>query len=159
MPERSQVFCFSTLIVLVVSLEQGPSQLVSEPSPQSLGEPVTSRADAAAGPSDFEAHDEQHAGDLGYEDTSAQYSEPSADTTEAGQPGQRELIQPEPLEREPEDEEPGAVIHLPDLQTTQRFVDALKTASLEDSGMQPEDIDSLRDPGPVLDLEDPSPLL
>ena len=51
------------------------------------------------------------------------------------------------------------VIPLPKLQATQSFVDALKVASLENSGMQQDDIDSIRDPGPVLDLEDPSPLL
>ena len=77
-------------------------------------------------------------------------------TTEAGQ---RELIQPDPLVQEGDDEVSSSIIHLPDLQTTQQFVDALGLASLETSGMQEEDIDGLRDPGPVLDLKDPSPLL
>ncbi|KAH8979255.1 hypothetical protein EDB92DRAFT_1778286, partial [Lactarius akahatsu] len=49
-------------------------------------------------------------------------------------------------------------IHLPDLQTTQRFIQLLGAATLENSAMLPEDIESLRDPGPV-DLEESSPLL
>ena len=78
---------------------------------------------------------------------------------ETGQTGQRVDIQPDPLEQEPTDDDTGAVIHLPSLQTTQGFLDALGTASLEKSGMEPDDIEALRDPSPVFDLKDPSPLL
>ena len=63
------------------------------------------------------------------------------------------------MEQEPTDDDPGSAIRLPSLQTTQGFINALKVASLETSGLLAEDIESLRDPGPVLDLEDPSPLL
>ena len=130
-----------------------------ETSQPSAGEPSTSRANAD--PLNSGAPDEPHLGDADYEDTSACHPEPSPDTTNAGRPGQRGFIQPDPLEaeQEPDGEEPGVVIHLLDLQTTQCFVDTLRMASLENSGMQPEDIDNLRDPGPVLDLEDPSSLL
>ena len=41
----------------------------------------------------------------------------------------------------------------------QGFLDALGTASLEKLGMEPDDIESLHDPGPVFNLKDPSPLL
>ena len=77
-------------------------------------------------------------------------------TTEAGQ---RKLIQPDPLIQEGDEELPSSLIHLPDLRKTQQFVDALGLASLEALGMQEEDIDSLHDLGPILDLKDPSPLL
>jgi hypothetical protein len=79
--------------------------------------------------------------------------------TVAGQGLQREHIQPEDLRQEPTNNDPGEVIHLPSLQTTQGFIDALRTASLENSGLHPDNIDNLQDPGPVLDLGDPSPLL
>ncbi|KAH8978595.1 hypothetical protein EDB86DRAFT_2757020, partial [Lactarius hatsudake] len=48
---------------------------------------------------------------------------------------------------------------LPDLQTTQHFIDALRTAVLEDTGMELDDIEQLRSPEPEHVLEDPSPLL
>ncbi|KAH8980909.1 hypothetical protein EDB83DRAFT_2189619, partial [Lactarius deliciosus] len=48
---------------------------------------------------------------------------------------------------------------LPDLQTTQQFVDMLRVAVLEDSGMCPQDINNLRNPGQEPELADPSPLL
>jgi hypothetical protein len=80
-------------------------------------------------------------------------------TADARRPEQGDSIQPVPLVQEPEDDDPGETIQLPKLETTQCFLDALGKASLETSGMQPEDIESLRNPGPVLDLEDPSPLL
>ncbi|KAI9439605.1 hypothetical protein H4582DRAFT_1780599, partial [Lactarius indigo] len=48
---------------------------------------------------------------------------------------------------------------LPDLQMTQEFIDMLCIAVLEDSGMCPQEIDSLRNPGREPDLADPSPLL
>ena len=51
------------------------------------------------------------------------------------------------------------VIPLLNLQATQGFINTLKVASLENSGMQQDDIDSIHDPSPVLDLEDLSPLL
>ncbi len=72
----------------------------------------------------------------------------------------QEDIQPDPIEAHGFDvgSDPTP-IHLPNLQTTQSFIDALRTAALEDSGMEPEDIEQLRSPEPECDLEDPSPLL
>ena len=48
---------------------------------------------------------------------------------------------------------------LPDLRRTQGYINALRVADLGDSGMEHEDIDNLRRPEPVDDLDDPSPLL
>lgn len=86
-------------------------------------------------------------------------TEPLAPESSTVDDGQREPIQPDPLVQEPTDDGPGEVIHLPKLETTQRFLDALRNSSIEDSGMLPDDIESLRNPSPVLDLADPSPLL
>jgi hypothetical protein len=71
----------------------------------------------------------------------------------------REQIKPEPLERAEDGEDIATTIHLPDLQTTQQFVDLLRIAVLEDSGMSIEDIENLRNPGQEPALVDPSPLL
>ena len=110
-----------------------------------------------AGNSDnLNTREEQHFGDI---DLSAPSPEPPACTTETRQSGQRVTLEPDPLEQEPTDEDPGVTVRLPNLQTTQEFINALKIASLETSGMQPEDIESLRDPSPVTDLKDPPPLL
>jgi hypothetical protein len=48
---------------------------------------------------------------------------------------------------------------LPNLQTTQGYINTLRAAVLEGSGMEQEDIDNLRRPEPVESLDDPSPLL
>ena len=90
---------------------------------------------------DLNTRKEQHFGDI---DLSAPSSEPPACTTETRQSRQRVTLEPDPLEQEPTDEDPGATIQLPNLQTTQEFINASKIASLETSGMQPEDIESLR---------------
>ena len=124
-----------------------------DPGPSNLDPGLS---DLNAGPSDLGTHKEQH---LGGDNLRVPSPEPPPGTTEAGQSGQHNSIEPDPLEQEPTEDDPGATIWLPNLQTTQRFVDALRMASLENSGMQLEDIDSLWDPGLVLDLEDPSPLL
>jgi hypothetical protein len=50
-------------------------------------------------------------------------------------------------------------IHLPELQTTQDFIETLRVAVMEDTGMSEEDILDLRNPGPVDNFVDPSPLL
>jgi hypothetical protein len=50
-------------------------------------------------------------------------------------------------------------IRLPKLQTTQKFIDLLRTASLDDSGMDSEALETLRNPQPMIDLLDPSPIL
>ena len=42
---------------------------------------------------------------------------------------------------------------------TQAFIDTLRAAVLEGSGMKQEDIDNLRRPEPVESLDDLSPLL
>ncbi len=77
-----------------------------------------------------------------------------------GAPGNtapQERIQPDPLDRSEDGD--GTPIHLPDLQTTQQFIDMLRVAVLEDSGMCPEDIENIRNPGHQPELADPSPLL
>jgi hypothetical protein len=86
-------------------------------------------------------------------------TEPLAPEPSTVDDGQREPIQPDPLVQEPTDDGPGEVIHLPKLETTQRFLDALLDSSIEGSGMLPNDIANLRNPSPVLDMADPSPLL
>ena len=50
-------------------------------------------------------------------------------------------------------------IELPKLQTTQQFIDLLREAVLEGSGMHDDDIKGLREPGPEHELLDPSPLV
>ena len=128
----------------IASGEPGPSNL--DPGPSDLD----------AGPSDLSACEEQH---LGGDDFQVPSPEPPPSANEAGRSGQHNSIEPDPLEQEPTDDDPGAAIRLPNLQVTQGFIDELGVASLENSAMQSEDIESIRDPGPVLDLEDPSPLL
>ncbi len=72
----------------------------------------------------------------------------------------QEDIQPDPIEAHGFDIGSDPMpIHLPDLQTMQSFIDALRTAALEDSGMELEDIEQLRSLEPECDLEDLSPLL
>ena len=50
-------------------------------------------------------------------------------------------------------------IDLPQLQTAQQYIDLLRSASLDSSAMQAEDIEDLRNPGQDYTLMDPSPLL
>jgi hypothetical protein len=57
-------------------------------------------------------------------------------------------IQLDGLRQEPTDNDPGEIIHLPSLQTTQGFIDMLRMASLRTQAIQPDNINSLRDPGP-----------
>ena len=99
---------------------------------------------------------EQHTGD---DDLCGSFPDSSVRDTEIRQSGPHVSFEPDPLKQDPTDEDPSTTIHLPNLQTTQDFVDALRSASLEKSGMQLEDIDCLRDPGPVLDIKDLLPLL
>ncbi|KAF8268599.1 hypothetical protein EI94DRAFT_1800233 [Lactarius quietus] len=80
-------------------------------------------------------------------------------TSGAGQPEEFKSIQPDPLVQEPDNEDPGGTIHLPKLEMTQCFIDTLKGMSLEDSGMQHDNIEIIQNPGPVLDLADLLPLL
>ncbi|KAF8264363.1 hypothetical protein EI94DRAFT_1593606, partial [Lactarius quietus] len=75
----------------------------------------------------------------------------------AGNADTPEDITPEPLEVDGEDA--VAFIHLPKLRTTQEFIDMLRVASLDDTGMNTEDLYTLRNPEPTLELVDPSPLL
>ena len=72
------------------------------------------------------------------------------------QTGQCEHIELDPLEQEPTKDNPSAIIWLPNLQTTQGLIEALRLASLKKWGMQLEDIESLRDPGLVLDVMNPT---
>ena len=59
----------------------------------------------------------------------------------------------------PEPRDTISTIDLPQLQTAQQYIDLLRSAELVKSGMQPEEIDELRNPGQDHMLEDPSPLL
>lgn len=69
-------------------------------------------------------------------------------------------IQPKPLEGRVTEDGVESVIHLPNLKTTQSFVDLLRVAVLEGSGMLDENIQSLREPtGPEPDLVNHSQLL
>ena len=52
-----------------------------------------------------------------------------------------------------------ASIELPKLQTTQQFIDLMREAVLESSGMHDDEIKALREPGPEHELLDPSPLV
>jgi hypothetical protein len=70
-----------------------------------------------------------------------------------------DTIVPDDLIREADEDEAAAAITLPKLQMTQAFVDMLGTASLENSGMDPDDILGLCTPKPGYDLVNPSPLL
>ena len=71
--------------------------------------------------------------------------------------GAGEEIIPDPLRRENEDTD--LAVNLLDLQTSQKFLDRLRTASLEDTAMDPEDISTLRNHEAGSGLLDPSPLL
>ena len=71
--------------------------------------------------------------------------------------GAGEEIILDPLRRENEDTD--LAINLLDLQTSQKFLDRLRTAFLKDTAMDPEDISTLRNPEAGFDLLDPSPLL
>jgi hypothetical protein len=73
-------------------------------------------------------------------------------------PGDHEDMRPDPAGGIGEDE-CTTTVHLPDLRTAQQFINMLKSAVLEDTGMKAEDINDLRNPGPNQDLVDPSPLL
>ena len=50
-------------------------------------------------------------------------------------------------------------ICLPKLQTTQKFIDILRMASLNNTGMDPEDLETLCNSGPTINLINPSPIL
>jgi hypothetical protein len=111
-----------------------------------------------AGPSDFEPP--QLDDDTVEEALNTGHPEPRTGASDAVPPAQRESIQPGPLLPESDtSEDPSGSIQLPKLETTQCFLDVLGTVSLENSGMQPDDIENLQNPGPVLDLVDLSPLL
>jgi hypothetical protein len=90
------------------------------------------------------------------------HSEPERDDRHNPNPSQhpgrgdanQESFQPPTLEAD-EDEDIG--IYIPALQITMNNIQALKNATLEESGMAPDDIDRLRDPQPAfcsLDMSD-----
>lgn len=74
--------------------------------------------------------------------------------------GDDEPIHPDldPIVEHNEEHAPAA-IHMPDLQTTQEFIDLLRSSVLEDTGMLAEDVESLRNPEPGYEFVDSSPLL
>lgn len=156
--ERTQVFHFSSVLCILsyltlLLIQSGLKTSQTELS-TATGDPENPQSDS--GPSDLDAREDCHSGD---NDICVPTPELPPCAAGTGQTGQREYIEPDPLEQEPTKDNPGSVIQLPNLQSTQGFVDALRVASLEKSGMWSETIESLRDPGPVSDLEDPSPLL
>ncbi|KAH9050331.1 hypothetical protein EDB87DRAFT_1696966 [Lactarius vividus] len=57
------------------------------------------------------------------------------------------------------EEHAPVAIHMPDLQTTQEFIDLLRSSVLEDTGMLAEDVESLQNPEPGYEFVDSSPLL
>ena len=59
----------------------------------------------------------------------------------------------------PEQGDVVATIGLPQLQIAQQYIELLRSATLELSGMHPDDVNDLRNPGPEHTLVDPSPLL
>jgi hypothetical protein len=133
-----------------ISLFQLASETTRTQTPVELGPPPVD-----PGPFDFDPPQFDNT-----VDETLNTGHPEHDNADARPPEQRESIRPDPLVRYSDtSEDPGGSIQLPKLETTQRFVDALRTVSLENSGMQPIDIENLRNPGPVLDLLDPSPLL
>jgi len=81
------------------------------------------------------------------------------DITSPGYHGDNGPSQPGPVDEQDIEEADFSWIQLPDLQTTQHFVNALKSATLEGSGMEPQDIAELRQPGLPSGLVDPSPLV
>ena len=130
------------------SWASGQQQTGASGSVQSVG---TSRTTAEAGTFRVgETHFDDHVSNMAGAPPDAQGSHNA---------GTRENISPEPLRRDGNDNDTGLLIHLPDLQTTQKFVDLLRTASLEVTAMDSEDVFSLRNPEPGFDLLDPSPLL
>ncbi len=68
-------------------------------------------------------------------------------------------IQPGPVDEQGINDADISSIQLPDLQTTHRFIEALKSATLEGLGMEPPDIADLRQPQSASILVDPSPLV
>ena len=59
-----------------------------------------------------------------------------------------------------DDEDIVSSIDLPKLQTTQKFINILRIASLNDTGMDPEDINTICNPEPtIINLVNPSPML
>src|SRR6266702_4656476 len=120
----------------------GTSELVPDPSP-STGE--------GSGTAGSEAHVQPPLDDPCPGDTAC------ADQDLNGSTSHQDQDQPEPTEGAGGD--PSTRIHLPDLRTTQGFIDTLQNAALTDSGMEEDDIYNMRDPGPIEDFLDPSPLL
>ena len=140
------------------SLPQSP-----ESSPESPGDhplPPDSPPPSFGSPSPFHGHSEDegaHVGPaLGPTPVTSQ-SDPIVSGGNTFPPN----IQPDPLFERPEDVDEGdnPVIHIPNLQTTQHFIDSLRVAKLEHSGMCREDIEILRNPVEESELVDPSPLL
>jgi hypothetical protein len=73
----------------------------------------------------------------------------------------QEGIQPDPVNKCLEDVDEGddPFIYIPNLQTTQHFINSLHVAKLEHSGMCHEEIENLHNPMDETELIDPSPLL
>ena len=127
------------------------------PSPQNPRPPSPSPPGRAQSVSSSPVPPEADTGGFGDQDI----SEP----TTASQHGHPDLgavplesMDPDPLEGLDLDGN-AASIQLPKLQTTQSFIDLIRVAVLEGSGMQDDDIVSLREPGPDRELLNPSPLL
>ena len=87
-------------------------------------------------------------------------STPEANPIDSGDASRDHLaaLQPDDLNGLDLDGNPAS-IELPKLQTTQSFIDLLRVAVLEGSGMHDDEIRGLREPGPEHELLDPSPLV
>jgi hypothetical protein len=79
-------------------------------------------------------------------------TDPLAPESDTNADRQHKNIQPNPLVQEPNEDGPGEVIHLPKLEMTQHFLDTLWNSTIEGSVMQPDDIEALCNPSPVLDM-------
>jgi hypothetical protein len=86
-------------------------------------------------------------------------SGPGLDTHADGQTATESTATGNDQDIPPVPQDVAFTIELPQLQTTQQYLDLLQSASLDLSGMQAEDIDNLRNPGQDYTLVEPSPLL
>ena len=119
-----------------------------DPSPAPINQNVDDDQHACASP--HNTFDLDHEGVPPPDETP---NDPEPEEPETGDPDPGSF-QPDPLEFEEGEQDTGT--SLPDLQITLTNIQALKNATLEDGGMDPEDIDRLRDPESARDTLDMS---
>jgi hypothetical protein len=143
-----------------------PSRVSATPCARSPGTPaddsdsepvIPDTGDGLALPNS-DPHDPMQQDNFDY-DAAGPLAGPSCGAQVSDKAGPCEHVQPDSIEHCDDLEETVTVIHLPDLQTMQKFIEVLCVAVLDDSGMDTEDIENLRNPGPALDLLDPLPFL